>query len=76
MTRSDVQEILDEVLYGQQTYSVVYVYTRFQVVRLEQDANGKFPAFTLSDTLLSLEFPGFPRYQWVSLDGIDLITAD
>jgi hypothetical protein len=74
MIRSDVQEILDEVLYGQQTYSVVYVYTRFQVVRLEQDANGKFPAFTLSDSMLCLERPA--GCQWVSLDGIDLITAD
>ena len=76
MTRANVQEILDEVLYGSLDVSVVHVYTRFQVVNLSKDANGKFPAFTLSDTMLSLEFPGFPRYQYVSLDGIDLITAD
>lgn len=74
MTRSDVQQILDEVLYGQQAYSVVYVYTRFQVVRLEKDACGKFPAFTLSDSMLNLELPG--GQQWVALDGVDLITAD
>lgn len=74
MTRSDVQKILDEVLDGQQIYSVVYIYTRFQVVRLEHDANGMFPAFTLSDSMLCLERPA--GCQWVSLDGIDLITAD
>lgn len=76
MTRSDVQKIIDEVLYGSLDVNVVHVYTRFQVVNLHKDANGQFPAFTLTDTLLSLEFPGFPRYQYVSLDGIDLITAD
>lgn len=76
MTRENVQQIIDEVLYGSLDVKVVHIYTRFQVVNLTKDANGKFPAFTLSDTLLSLEFPGFPRYQWVSLDGIDLITAD
>jgi hypothetical protein len=76
MTRENVQQIIDEVLYGSLNVKTVHVFTRFQVVNVEQDANGKFPAFTLSDTLLSLEFPGFPRYQWISLDGIDLITAD
>jgi hypothetical protein len=76
MTRSDVQEILDEVFYGPLDVKVVHIYTRFQVVNLTKDAAGQFPAFILSDTMLSLEFPGFPRYQWVSLDGIDLITAD
>ena len=76
MIRSDVQKIIDEVLYGGLDVNVVHVYTRFQVVNLHKDANGQFPAFTLTDTMLSLEFPGFPRYQWVSLDGIDLITAD
>jgi hypothetical protein len=76
MTRSDVQQVIDEVLYGSLDVKVVHVYTRFQVVNLHKDANGKFPAFNLTDTMLFLEFPGFPRFQWVSLDGIDLITAD
>ena len=76
MTRENVQEIIDEVLYGSLDVKAVHVFTRFQVVNVEQDANGKFPAFTLSDTMLTLEHNGYPRYQWISLDGIDLITAD
>lgn len=74
MTRENVQQIIDEVLYGSLDVQVVHIYTRFQVVNLTKDANGKFPAFTLSDSMLCLERPA--GCQWVSLDGIDLITAD
>ena len=76
MTRENVQQIIDEVLYGSPKVKVVRIYTRFHVVELVRDVEGNFPAFSLSDTMLSLEYSGFPHYQWVSLDGIDLITAD
>ena len=76
MTKENVSQIFDEVLYGSLNVQSVHIFTRFQVVNLDKDANGKFPAFTLSDTMLYLEHNGYPRYQWVSLEGIDLITAE
>ena len=76
MTRENVQQIIDEVLYGSPKVKVVRIYTRFHVVELVRDVEGNFPAFSLSDTVLTLEYSGYPHYQWVSLDGIDLITAD
>lgn len=74
MTKENLTQVLDEVLYGGISASVVYIYTRFQAVRLVKDANDKWPAFTLTDSLLTLETPD--GYQFISIDGIDLITAN
>ena len=74
MTKEDLTKILDDVLYGSMNVSVVYIYTRFQAVRLVKDANDKFPAFTLSDSLLTLELPD--GYHFISISAIDLVTAN
>ena len=74
MTRENLTKVLDDVLYGSISASVVYIYTRFQAVRLVKDANNKWPAFTLSDSLLTLELPG--GYHFINIEGIDLITAN
>lgn len=74
MTRENLTQVLDDVLYGNISASVVYIYTRFQAVRLVKDANDKWPAFTLSDSLLTLELPD--GYHFINIEGIDLITAN
>lgn len=74
MTRSDVQSIIDDMLYAELDVSEVIIYTRFNALRLVKDEVSKWPAFTLSDTMLTLENPG--GYKYLSLDGIDLITAN
>ena len=73
MSKETVFEVLNDVFYGDNHYDTVVIYAAFQVVRLVTDAEGKFPAFSLSDKLLTLEYP--TRTDYVSLDAITLISA-
>lgn len=74
MTRKNIQSIIDDMYNEALGFSTIVIYTRFNALRLEKDASGKFPAFTLSDSMLTLEYPGGIHY--FSIDGIDLITGN
>ncbi len=74
MTREDVQSIIDDMYNAEIGFSTIVIYTRFNALRLEKDCCGKFPAFTLSDSMLTLEYPGGIHY--LSIEGIDLITGN
>ena len=73
MTKETVFEVLNDVYYGSNHYNTVVIYAASQVVRMVTDENGEFPAFTLSDQLLTLEYP--TRTDYVSLDAVTLISA-
>lgn len=73
MTKDTVFEVLNDVFYGDNHYDTVVIYAAFQCIRLVRDSNGQFPAFQLSDQLLSIEYP--TRTDYVSLDAVTLISA-
>lgn len=73
MTKETVFEVLNDVFYGSNKYNTVVIYAGYQVVRLVTDVNGQFPAFSLSDKLLTLEYP--TRTDYVCLEAVTLISA-
>lgn len=73
MTKDTVFEVLNDVFYGDNHYDTVVIYATYQAIRMVRDSNGQFPAFSLSERLLSIEYP--TRTDYVSLDAITLISA-
>lgn len=73
MTKDTVFEVLNDVFYGDNHYDTVVIYATYQAIRMVSDSNGQFPAFSLSERLLSIEYP--TRTDYVSLDAITLISA-